>query len=595
MKKKIKEGFSRREFCKQASAGVLFSLLGAFPLRGRDANPPLNDLFWIKGIPDDPFYTEKQANLHIGVDTLLSLMGSKGLKFYQSSVETLLSGPSGLIAPEDVVLLKVNAQWKYRGCTNSDLVRGLIQRILDHPDIFTGEVVIFENGQGRGSLDCDTIGGAWDPYPDRKVHANANNERHSFLYLVDFIFNDPRVSAYLLDPVRGNFVGEEDHQTDGYRVFQNVSYPCFTTASGNRVELREGLWNGKGYSPNIKLINVPVLKHHDTGGSEITASLKHLYGVLSMADGQSRYRHYAGLGDTCGRMAVSVRTPILNIVDAIWVSHSSLKGYPAETTTRVSQLLASQDPVALDYWAAKYILYPIDDNIRHHPHFPGIDQWLEDAKYIINKRGGLKERESLLNVSKVTKDEEGMRVYSRESEGFIIQGHVKDVDDGYAGLGGVVMKGLPGEPMTDESGEFNVTVHTSWKGSVKPEKAGYVFKPKKRVYSEVTSDKLDQDYVGVKHVAAPLHFSGRKLLNRSLFQSEYVIILTWQANPLNSEIEKYRLYEKSGENRTLLAELDADVFEHWIRNIDKDKEYVYALTAVNVHGRESISSVLSVK
>jgi hypothetical protein len=595
MKSIKKVGLSRREFCKRASGGILASLFGRFPLSGRGLEKSLNDLYWIKGIPDDPFYAEGQNNRHIGIDTLLSLMGSKGLKFYQSSVKTTLSGPSGLIAPEDIVLIKVNAQWKYRGCTNSDLIRGLIQSILDHPDIFTGEVVIIENGQGRGSLNCDSGAGSRNLYPDTKVHANANNEKHSFLYLVDHLFNDPRVSAYLLDPVRGTFVGEENHQTDGYRIFQNVSYPCFTTASGNRVELREGIWNGREYSPNLKLINVPVLKHHDTGGSEITASLKHFYGVLSMADGQSGYRHYSGLGDTCGRMVVTVRTPVLNIVDAIWVSHSSLKGYPADTTTRVNQLLASQDPVALDYWAAKYILYPIDDNIRHHPDFPGIDRWLEAAEYIINLRGGLHEHENLVKVSKVTKDEQEMKVYSRKPKGFVIKGHVKDADDGYKGLGGVVMKGLPGNPVTDESGKFKDTVHIGWEGSITPDKAGYVFEPSSRDYSEITSDLLDQDFVGVRSVAEPLNFLGTKMSNRSLFQYEYFNILTWQANPQNSEIVKYHLYEKSGNGSKLLVELDAGVFEHLIRNVDKEKKYVYALTAIDVHGRESTPSVTSVK
>ena len=67
------------------------------------------------------------------------------------------------------------------------------------------------------------------------------------------------------------FIGADDHLTDGYRRFENVSYPCFTTAGGRRVELREGVWNGAGYSQDLKLINVPVLKHHDSGGSEITA------------------------------------------------------------------------------------------------------------------------------------------------------------------------------------------------------------------------------------------------------------------------------------------------------------------------------------
>jgi hypothetical protein len=178
------------------------------------------------------------------------------------------------------------------------------------------------------------------------------------------------------------------------------------------VELREGIWQGTGHSQNLKLINVPVLKHHDTGGSEITASLKHLYGVVSMADGQSPFRHYSGLGETCGKMMVSVRTPVLNIIDAIWVSHSSLTGYPANTTYRSNEILASQDPVALDYWAAKYILYPIDNNSRHHPDFPGIDQWLTSARDIINLRGGLYRPESGILIGSVTKNEAEMVAHS---------------------------------------------------------------------------------------------------------------------------------------------------------------------------------------
>jgi uncharacterized protein (DUF362 family) len=336
-------------------------------------------------------------------------MGDQGLKFYRSPQETDLAGPSGLIDPDDVVLIKVNAQWKYRGCTNSDLVRGLIQRILDHPDGFEGEVVIFENGQGRGSLNCDTVGGG---YPDAQVHANANDESHSFLYLVRTVFNDPRVSSFLLDPIRTRFIGSADHSNNGYRRYENVSYPCFTTAGGRRVELQEGVWQGNGYSQNLKLINVPVLKYHDTEGSEITASLKHFYGVVSMADGQSPFRHYSGLGETCGKMVVSVRTPVLNMIDAIWVSHSSLAGWPATMTLRANQILASQDPVALDYWAAKYIFYPISKNPRHLPGFPGIDAWLTGARDVINSRGGLNDPDQGILVGNVTKDEQEMVAYT---------------------------------------------------------------------------------------------------------------------------------------------------------------------------------------
>jgi hypothetical protein len=410
------KGISRRRFLKGTLAGVFLSVFHPFIHIKKAAANPMNTLYWVKNIPIQPFYGGGNGNYHAGVEYLLHLMGNNGgLKFYRSSQETPLSGSSGMIASNDVVLIKVNGQWKYRGCTNSDLIRGLVQRILDHPDGFNGEVVIFENGQSQGSLNGDALG--WGSYPDNSIHANANNESHSFLYLVNTVFNDPRVSGFLLDPFRATFIGVTDHITNGYRTFENVSYPCFITAGGHRVELREGIWNGSGYSQNLKLINVPVLKVH--GGSEITASLKHFYGVVSMSDGQSSFRHYSGLGETCGKMAVSVRSPVLNIIDAVWVSHSSVAGYPASTTFRANEILASQDPVALDYWATKYILYPITNNPNHLP-LQGppsngvIDGWLTSVRDTINGRGGLYNPNSGILVGSVTKDEGEMLARSRK-------------------------------------------------------------------------------------------------------------------------------------------------------------------------------------
>lgn len=337
-------------------------------------------------------------NHHQGLDVLLNLMGKHGLKFYQLDKHSDIGGRTGLIHKSDVVLIKVNAQWKYRGCTNSDVVRGLIQRILEHPDGFDGEIVIFENGQGGGSLDCDTMWGG--KYPDTGVHANAEDESHSFSYLVDTVFADPRVSKYLLDPVRDTFISKQDHTTDGYRKLSNISYPCFTTEKGNRIELKEGIWNGNQYTQNLKLINVPVLKHHN--GCGITGALKNFYGVLSMEDGRKGERHYKKLGIHCGEMISNIRTPVLNILDCIWVTQVAWAGYPPENTTRLNQLLASVDPVALDYWAAKHLLYPIDKNRRHHPDkSPPLQKHLRQARDVINAEGGINQQKVTLNESEI--------------------------------------------------------------------------------------------------------------------------------------------------------------------------------------------------
>ncbi len=397
----------RREFIRYSLAGAAMAPFAACDRYTRPEDPgdvtAASSVFSVRGVPDQAL----SGNRHAGVDTLVGLMAANGLKLYRTSTPGAANGADGLVASDDVVLLKVNAQWKYRGCTNSDVVRGLIQRVLEHPDGFTGEVVIVENGQGRGSLACDTS----DSYGNAEVHANAEDETHSFLWLVDTLFADPRVSACLLDPVRGTFIGDGDHAADGYRRLENVSYPCFTTAGGRRVELASGVWNGAGFEGRLKVINVPVLKHHDVGGSEITGALKHMYGLVSMSDGQSGFRHYAGLGETAGKMMAKVRTPVLNIIDAIWVSQGALGGTPASATTRTNRLAASQDPVALDYWAAKNILYPVDNNERHHPDFAGIAAWLTDAKNTINGLGGFDAADQGVRVKNVTTTESEITVY----------------------------------------------------------------------------------------------------------------------------------------------------------------------------------------
>jgi M6 family metalloprotease-like protein/uncharacterized repeat protein (TIGR02543 family) len=61
-------------------------------------------------------------------------------------------------------------------------------------------------------------------------------------------------------------------------------------------------------------------------------------------------------------------------------------------------------------------------------------------------------------------------------------------------LGGVVMNGLPGSPITDASGNYSATVEYGWSGTVIPSKAGYSFSPSSRTYSNVTSDQPGQDY-----------------------------------------------------------------------------------------------------
>jgi uncharacterized repeat protein (TIGR03803 family) len=69
------------------------------------------------------------------------------------------------------------------------------------------------------------------------------------------------------------------------------------------------------------------------------------------------------------------------------------------------------------------------------------------------------------------------------------------VQDGETPLPDVVMNGLPGNPVTNASGQYTGTVNYGWTGTVTPSKLGYTFSPPSRSYSDVTVNQVNQDYL----------------------------------------------------------------------------------------------------
>ena len=317
---------------------------------------PVSDIFVVSGTTGDDD----------GVERLVGLMGSRGTPFYLSEADGESSGPGGLIASDDVVLIKVNCQWDERGGTNTDLVKALIQIILNHPDGFDGEVVIADNGQRQygsggsgGSLD-------WE-------RNNAEDVSQSMQDVVDSFAQNHRVSTYLWDEITTTRVGEysDGDMGDGYVVNATaslmtgimVSYPKFRTEHGTYLSLKHGVWDPETETydgGSLKLINVPVLKTHIIYG--ITACVKHYMGVPSdrlTAGLGSRTHDTVGDGGM-GTLMVETRFPVLNVLDAIWVNarlgSQAGPSTPYQRATRVDVIAASTDPVALDHWASKHIL-----------------------------------------------------------------------------------------------------------------------------------------------------------------------------------------------------------------------------------------------
>jgi len=65
---------------------------------------------------------------------------------------------------------------------------------------------------------------------------------------------------------------------------------------------------------------------------------------------------------------------------------------------------------------------------------------------------------------------------------------------GTAGVDGVVMQGLTGNPVTSGAGTYSVQVDWNWSGTVTPKKEGYVFDPPNKPYAPITSSLSNENY-----------------------------------------------------------------------------------------------------
>ena len=75
--------------------------------------------------------------------------------------------------------------------------------------------------------------------------------------------------------------------------------------------------------------------------------------------------------------------------------------------------------------------------------------------------------------------------------GYTITGHVVL---GGSPLPGVVLSGLPGNPVTNSAGGYADVVPSGWTGTVTPNLAGHAFDPAARTYANVSASVADQDY-----------------------------------------------------------------------------------------------------
>ena len=129
--------------------------------------------------------------------------------------------------------------------------------------------------------------------------------------------------------------------------------------------------------------------------------------------------HYAIADGGMGTLLSETRYPVLNILDAIWINANP---YPEltcgpmtsyEAATRVNVLMASTDPIALDYWAAKHVLMQAAELIGYTNLYTMDPD--SDIRGSLTEAFGvwlpLTEAELIRNGYTVTCDESRMNVY----------------------------------------------------------------------------------------------------------------------------------------------------------------------------------------
>ena len=339
-----------------ATVGLWSGFSRADSVRRTVLQPPADyraRVFHVSECPED-----RVGDRFVGLDNLLTLMGRDGLKFFQSAGETLTSGPDGIIAANDVVIIKINYQWPERGGSNTDVLRGLIHRIVNHPDGFNGEIAVCENSQ---SVRLDGF-----DRPENNAQDHGQSPHDVVVYFQGLGYT---VFHYSWRARRFTLVEEysDGDMTDGYVVLPydegvqgRVSYPKFQTDYGTYISVAGGIWDpgSSTYDRDaLKYINLPVLKSHGAVYGA-TACVKNYVGTATVY--LDTYTHESTRYGILGAILAEIQPADLNLLDCIWVNGHPEEGPQTtyELASRRDELVASTDPVAADIWAVTNILIP---------------------------------------------------------------------------------------------------------------------------------------------------------------------------------------------------------------------------------------------
>ncbi|HPG41404.1 MAG TPA: T9SS type A sorting domain-containing protein [bacterium] len=361
---------NRRTFIKKsglASGAALAA--GLLPIRSVKSNPFRDDVSHI--------FMARNNGPAQNMENVISQMG----------------GISTIIQNNDIVVIKTNAQWWNQGSPNLAAMKKFIELILTSPG-FSGEVIICDNNHRADPLSK----GAWGT--TFEINSDVANV-HNLVDLIDLLQSQghANVTSYCWNDVK-NYGGTRvtgPEEGDGYVYLTDIiydngasgddhrqtimSYPVFTSSySGITIDLKNGAWkNGQYTGQPVKLIVFSALCYHSNYAG-VTSALKNHFGIVDLSGGSNPatdgiitggfYNFHAFaynwddpgpapgvMGGAVGTFLQQVRCADLFITTAEWVGWADRRTVSVAEHTEV--ILASADPVALDYYASKYVLYPV--------------------------------------------------------------------------------------------------------------------------------------------------------------------------------------------------------------------------------------------
>ncbi|MCD6162693.1 MAG: hypothetical protein J7K40_09815 [candidate division Zixibacteria bacterium] len=356
------KSIDRRKFIKDISKYVSGAFIGGY-------------------VFDSMLFRPQQAHASIMASVYVAKNGTPA-ENVAKVIDMRFGGIENIIGSEDIVVINPNGQWTNQGGSNCACCMGLIDLILNRPSGFSGEIIFTECTQFSSTGYWTATGNGLlrnGPYNFNDMIAYYHSQGHNNVNGVRLWRNTDDSSNWPV--VTGPHEGQGwVREGCAYQCpppsnrWYSITYPCIRSPYSNKIiDLKNGIYdNGYDNQPSLKFIKMPNLNNHGGNGqmdyAGITSALKSFLGIteiggppyLTLHDGYSHTAHE--VGQAIGGWMNNCRKPDFFLTTAEWV------GWGDRTSSLATQAKTvgfGEDPVTLDYYMSKYVLWPTHPESQH--------------------------------------------------------------------------------------------------------------------------------------------------------------------------------------------------------------------------------------